>query len=462
MTPMLSYNQITVTSNNLPDIGDTVITAYDYGTYLPGNSGPNQNWNFSNVAGTPEMILGFIDPVSTPYQSTFPLSNLCVQIDTLTYYYLNRSINGLSAVGFVDSGMVYPYNQIILPTPLNYLDTIISTSILYQMDTVLIPPAPAFFFLGIPGPYLIDSIKVISGNYNKYIVDSWGQLQLPTGSFDALRLFESTYEFDNTSFRLVDTITGAVQWVQDTSSTGFYWESSRYSWRTDNPTVNWSLLEMETDSLGNSYGEINYYLGNSLSNIVISPAIVDIDKLVDVSCNGLSDGLIILDIVGTAYPFTFSWSNGSNTKDIFNLSAGTYTVTVTDANGNISIETYVIDEPPPISLSINQSGYTLTANVNGGIPPYQYLWIPGQNGDTLQDLIVTNSGQYTCFVTDKTGCADQITSSFITVGLLEFTSKKKLIRVVNVLGKQVYQNDQDQILFYIYDDGTVESKIIIE
>ena len=152
LVPLFSYSQITVTSANLPNIGDTVITAYDNGSYTPGSSGPNQVWNFSNAAGTPEMILGFIDPASTPYQASFPSSNLCVQVDSLVYYYLDRSVNGLSAVGIVDSGMVYPYNQMILLTPLNYLDTITNTSIAYQWDTVLTPPVPSMFLLGLPGP----------------------------------------------------------------------------------------------------------------------------------------------------------------------------------------------------------------------------------------------------------------------------------------------------------------------
>ena len=97
--PLLSYSQITVTSANLPNIGDTVITASDFGSYMPGASGANQNWNFSNAAGTPAMLLGFIDPLITPYQANFPTSNICVKIDSATYFYLNRSVDGLAAVG---------------------------------------------------------------------------------------------------------------------------------------------------------------------------------------------------------------------------------------------------------------------------------------------------------------------------------------------------------------------------
>ena len=55
LLPFLSYSQIIVTSANLPNIGDTVITAEDSGNYLPGPSGANQNWNFANAAGMPDM-----------------------------------------------------------------------------------------------------------------------------------------------------------------------------------------------------------------------------------------------------------------------------------------------------------------------------------------------------------------------------------------------------------------------
>ena len=39
------------------------------------------------------------------------------------------------------------------------------------------------------------------------------------------------------------------------------WNGSRYSWRTNDSTVTWTLAEMETDSLGNVHGELSYYMG---------------------------------------------------------------------------------------------------------------------------------------------------------------------------------------------------------
>lgn len=460
LLPLLSYTQITVTSSNLPDVGDTVIIAETSGNFSSGNSGINQSWNFSSLSGFPDMLLGFIDPLNTPYNSTFPSSNICVQIDSLVYYYLNRSVNGLSAVGVVDSGMVYPYNKMMLPTPLNYLDTITNTNILYQWDTVLSPPIPLAFITGIPGPYVVDSVKQMYGNYDKYIVDAWGQLQLPNGTFDALRVFESSYQFDNTLFRAIDTLTGLSQWIQDTSSSAVYWEESKYSWRTNDSTIHWSLLEMYTDSAGNPYGDLTYYLGNSLNSIVISPPIVDIYKLVDVSCNGASDGLIMIDVVGTAAPFTFLWSNGATTQDIFNIPAGWYTVTVTDANGNNTAQSYFITEPSLLVASISQSTFDLTVNVNGGTFPYSYLW---NTGDTLQTITPSSNGTYSCDIIDKLGCVTTVSFNVtnIPTGIEEEYYIKRLIRIVDVFGRSVSENT-NTTLFYIFDDGSVEKKIILE
>jgi hypothetical protein len=463
LLPFLSYSQIIVTSANLPNIGDTVITAEDFGNYSPGASGASQNWNFANVAGMPDMLLGFIDPLTTPYQSSFPSSNICAQVDSATYYYLNRSVNGLAAVGYVDAGMVYPYNKMLLPTPLNYLDTITNTQILFQWDTLLVPPLPSIL-AGIPGPYTIDSIKSIYGNTDKYIVDGWGQVQLPNGTFDALRVFETSFEFENTLFKITDTLTGLSQWIQDPASGSISWNESRYSWRTNNSTITWSLAEIETDSAGNPYGDIVYYLGNSLSSIVISPPMVDLDKLVDVSCNGFSDGFIMLDIFGTASPFTFSWigPNGftATSQDIFNLVAGTYIITVTDANGNSTVETYVINDPPPLTASISQSILDLTVNVNGGTPPYSYTW---NTGDTLSTITPLVNGIYSCDVKDKAGCIINVvfTVTNVPTSILEFNSERKLLKITDILGKETKGN-RNELLFYLYDDGTVEKKTVIE
>ena len=219
------------------------------------------------------------------------------------------------------------------------------------MDTVLSPPIPSAF-LDIPGPYLADSIIITFESINEFIVDGWGQVQMPDSTYDALRIFESLYNSENYLVRLTDTITGLSQWAQPPAD--MQHEESRYLWRTNDSTIKWNLVEMETDSLGNStFGDIQFYSGSSMNSIMISPPFVNINKLADISCNGAADGLIMLDINGTEAPFVFSWSgpNGfsSANQDIFNLQPGIYEVTITDANGAIVSETYTISEPPIVN-----------------------------------------------------------------------------------------------------------------
>ena len=465
LLPFISYSQITVTSANLPDIGDTVIIASDYNpNYSAGNSGTNQIWDFSNAAGGLDMLLGFIDPAPTPYQANFPSSNLCVENDPGNYVYLNRSVDGLKIVGMVDSGMIYPYSMMLLPTPLEYLDTDSNTTIIFSEDSALVNSVPAtLVFPGMQG--VIDSVRYIIGNLTHYIVDGWGQLELPNGTFDALRVQENIYEFESLEYR-VSSSTAQSQWVQDTSESSMQWEEGKYSWRTNDPTVTWSLVQMEIDSSGNSYGDIEYFLGNSITSIVVSPPMVDLDKLVDVSCNGDADGFIMLDIFGTATPLIFSWTgpNGfvSTSQDIFNLEPGTYEVNVTDANGNSAAETYIVNEPPSLTASINQSGSDLIANVNGGVSPYSYLWNTGPT-DTLSTITPSSNGVYSCDVKDKLGCVTTVsfTVTNISTDILELDLEKKLIKITDILGRESKES-QDGPLFYIYDNGTVEKRMIIE
>ena len=464
LTPMTFFGQITVTDSNLPNIGDSVITARDNTIFFPpGNSGVNQYWDFTNANGSIENILGFIDPSTTPYQSSFPTSNICVKIDSGSYYYLNRSFNGLSYIGIIDSGIVYQWENMILPTPLNYQDTISYDTQIYSWDTSLTPAIPAFFVIGMTGPYVVDSIKIMYGENIKYIVDGWGKIALPNGIYDALRVSETVTGYDYEAYRVTDTITNISQWIQGNVNSS--WMGSKYSWRTNDSTVKWSLAEIETDSTGSAGWGISYYLGNSISSLNISPAIVNIDTIINLTCAGSSDGKIILDVIGTANPLIFFWigPNGytANTQDIYNLEAGNYTVNVTDANGNITTETIIVNEPPALLTGQTQGPLNiLTCSASGGTPPYSYLW---SNGNVTPQIYINTNGTYSCEVIDANGClsTSSINITNLSTSISELESKKELIKITNILGENssIINN---KLLLYHFSDGTIEKRIIIK
>ncbi len=134
--------------------------------------------------------------------------------------------------------------------------------------------------------------------------------------------------------------------------------------------------------------------------------ILDVEKT-DISCFGLTDGSINVDVVQGASPYSYEWDNGALTPDLQDLDNGTYTIFVTDDNGCISAISLDINEPTPISLNVfptpptNVNDGALTISPTGGTPPYMATWSNDDIGFTADSLSL---GMYTVSITDGNGC----------------------------------------------------------
>jgi hypothetical protein len=129
-------------------------------------------------------------------------------------------------------------------------------------------------------------------------------------------------------------------------------------------------------------------------------------------CNGGCNGTAIVAPGSGTPPYTYSWSpNGASTQTVSALCAGNYTVTVTDSTGSTGTSIVTINQPTPLSLSVNSvdascstcnDGYAWTAGA-GGTPPYNYEWgtVPIQNTDTAHNLA---PGTYYVCVDDANAC----------------------------------------------------------
>ena len=133
----------------------------------------------------------------------------------------------------------------------------------------------------------------------------------------------------------------------------------------------------------------------------------------DVFCNGDATGSVLVSGWGGVPPYTYLWNTGSTSPELMNLSAGTYTVTVTDAAGCVIAEDVVINEPPVLTVSANSvdpgcTGTlgTATANAAGGVAPYSYQWSNGQTTQTIDNL---SAGTYTVTVIDANFCSESTT-----------------------------------------------------
>jgi len=126
-------------------------------------------------------------------------------------------------------------------------------------------------------------------------------------------------------------------------------------------------------------------------------------------CNGDSNGEITINPIGGSLPYSYLWSNAQTAKTINNLSAGTYTVTVYDADSCYSASTVNLLEP--LELSSNLSSVYVPchdacvgkADVNpmGGTSPYSFIWSDGQITNPAVDLC---DGFYYITITDINQC----------------------------------------------------------
>ena len=138
-----------------------------------------------------------------------------------------------------------------------------------------------------------------------------------------------------------------------------------------------------------------------------------VDSIKNVTCFGYSDGFIAIHVNNAYHPVYYSWSNGANDSILSNLPEGLYEVTITDAMGCFTIQTFTINSPQLLNVyhtlfyhTCNyNSPVTINLNVSGGNPPYTYLW---SNGNTTQNITVNQAGIYTVTVIDSKNCPPAI------------------------------------------------------
>lgn len=139
--------------------------------------------------------------------------------------------------------------------------------------------------------------------------------------------------------------------------------------------------------------------------VVVAGLPVITEPLCHDDCNG---ALQVIVNSGTP-PYTYTWDNGGSTSIINGLCAGDYTVTITDVNSCISVQTLTLPNPTLITTSITPQHLpceeacvgTLTVNASGSTPPYSYEW---SNGQTTNPSTGLCAGDYTVTITDSHQC----------------------------------------------------------
>ena len=151
----------------------------------------------------------------------------------------------------------------------------------------------------------------------------------------------------------------------------------------------------------------------------------------DISCFGVNDGSITITVSGGFSPNTWLWTStnpsfsdpGGNTTSLTNLEPGTYTLTVTDANGCLKDTSFTILEPDDIfangivtnlSCNNNSSG-EINITPIGGSGTYLFDWDNDGTGDNddLEDLIGLSQGSFCVGIIDQNQPTCRLDTCFI-------------------------------------------------
>ncbi|MCB9163441.1 MAG: choice-of-anchor L domain-containing protein [Flavobacteriales bacterium] len=196
----------------------------------------------------------------------------------------------------------------------------------------------------------------------------------------------------------------------------------------------------------------------SVSYTLTAPATVEVNvtatTLADgknITCHGGADGQLEAMIQGGTAPYTIAWTGpdlfNASTAMISGLAAGTYALTVTDANGCSHVSTHTLTQPEPLVVDLASVTYSggfnipcatlaigvFNATVTGGTPTYTYAWT-GPDGFTsdAEDLMSLVAGVYDLAVTDALGCTGSASATLTAPDELEV-----VIAITDFNGDQV-------------------------
>ena len=175
--------------------------------------------------------------------------------------------------------------------------------------------------------------------------------------------------------------------------------------------------------------DANNCIVTSDTSVLAIPAELNIsENVTNNNCFGENNGSIITDITGGTPPYTYSWTHGLTTENINYLMAGTYSLTVSDANNCTSNTSVNVTEPNAITVSLpantticKSTDFNIQSSLAGGTEPYEFLWSNNSLTDNIT-INITDSTSYTLTVTDNNNCSVSQIISVNTYSLPSLTS----------------------------------------
>ena len=281
-----------------------------------------------------------------------------------------------------------------------------------------------FNLINNPQLYCID---VDDANYS---TSNW---TVANGTIDSTMSFSTNC---STAFGCLDPLACNYDSIATISDGGCNYPTSNSTAQTSCDSYTWN---------GNTYTTSGTY-NETFTNSVGCDSVATLDLTINSSTSNVTP------ITACDY---YTWAVDGNTY----TTNGTYNVVSTNSAGCTHTETLTLTILPiPIS-NIYQNNSNLSVIPNSGLGPYTYMW---STMETTQSITTASFGTYWAFITAQNGCnSDTLFYNYTSTAISENNTTKKLLRIVNNLGQETpYRRNTP--LFYIYDDGTVEKRIVIE
>ena len=211
-----------------------------------------------------------------------------------------------------------------------------------------------------------------------------------------------------------------------------------------------------TDGLSNTLYDTTVVNGPS-SVIQISGTIID------AKCYFESSGNITLNVSGSTPPYIYNWSTGDVSMNLSNKPAGKYFINVTDSFGCIYTDSFTIDQPEPLNVSLNYkndstgncTGFATAVSTGGNIP-YTYLWNDAANQITATAVNLCD-GLYKVKVTDVHDCFLYKSVYILNTVGIESAANDKLINVspnpsnTGIYNLEVINDNYEDYILVLYN-----------
>ncbi len=236
-------------------------------------------------------------------------------------------------------------------------------------------------------------------------------------------------------------------------------------------TYLWSNAAMTEDVSGVGAGTYSLYVVDanncvdSLTGIAVNqPAALTTSSVnTNPVCNGDATGSSTVTANGGTAGYSYAWlPGGETTSAISGLTAGSYSCTVTDANGCTTMESMTIVDPAAISVLINApdtvcegNSAVLMANGSGGTGTLNYTWQPGNLSGSTVTVMPSSTTMQLVTITDSLGCSFT-DSTLLTVRMSPAVT---LGSDITQCGGNVLLDAQNAGMSYLWNDNSISQTL---